>query len=165
MDFMPSQRLLNLSGFLICALLLGFALYSQHIVGLDPCPLCVFQRMAVIGLGILFLLSALHNPAVLGARIYAVLLLLVAIGGGLVAGRHLWLQSLPLDQVPACGPGLDYLLETFPLTEALSLIFEGSGECAEVQWSFLGLSMPGWVLLWLAVLGLGGFVNNWRRVT
>ena len=150
----------NLLGFLICAALMSYALYSQHIDGLEPCPLCVFQRMAVIGLGIVFLLAALHNPARIGARVYALLLFVVAALGVTVAARHLWLQSLPPEAVPACGPGLDYILDVFPLAEALRVVFQGSGECADIDWLFLGLSMPAWVLI--AVLGLGsaGILGN-----
>ena len=158
-----TRRNINIAGFLFCAGLMAYALYSQHIGGLNPCPLCVFQRVAVIGMGILFLMAALHDPQTAFARVYAVGLLVVASFGGIVAARHIYLQNLPTDQVPVCGPGLDYLLDAFPLSEALQLVFQGSGECAEVQWSFLGLSMPGWVLVWFVALGLGGFYVNWRR--
>ncbi len=160
----PSRRVLNLVGFAVCAGLMGFALYAQHVLLLQPCPLCVLQRVAVISLGIVFLVAALHNTAGLGRIIYAVLLGLAVAGGAIVAGRHAWLQQLPPDQVPACGPGLDYMLETFPLGETMKMVFSGSGECAEVVWQFLGLSMPAWVLLWLFGLGAAGVWNNVRRL-
>lgn len=139
---------------------MAYALYLQHGMGLEPCPLCVFQRIAVIALGIAFALTALHDPGRIGARVYGLLIALVAVGGGVVAGRHVWLQSLPADRVPECGAGLDYMREVFPLTEVLRQVFTGSGECAEVVWSFLGLSMPAWVLVWMIALGLGGLAAN-----
>jgi len=160
---MPNRRIINLAAFVACAAMIGYALYSQHVNGLDPCPLCVFQRVAVIGLGLIFLLAALQNPARTGSRIYAWLLVLVAASGAAVSSRHVWLQSLPPDQVPACGPGLNYMLDVFPLRDALSMIFKGSGECAEIHWTLLGLSMPAWVLISLVLLGAGGFWNNWRK--
>jgi disulfide bond formation protein DsbB len=142
---------------------MGFALFAQHVLLLDPCPLCVFQRVAVISIGIIFLVAALHNPDGAGRIVYGVLLALAAGGGAAVAGRHAWLQQLPPDQVPSCGPGLDYMLDTLPFTEVLSNVFRGSGECAEIVWQFLGLSMPGWVLVWMIALGGAGLWNNLRR--
>ncbi|NNF15531.1 MAG: disulfide bond formation protein B [Gammaproteobacteria bacterium] len=153
----------NWMGALVCAGLMGYALYAQYGLELEPCNLCVFQRLAVIAMGIVFLLAALHRPAVVGARIYAGLLALAAGGGALVAGRHAWLQNLPADEVPECGPGLEYLLEAFSLGEALSKVFAGSGQCAEVVWSFLGLSMPMWVLIMVTLTGGLGIWWNWRR--
>ncbi len=155
------RRRANLLGLGICAGLMGYALFAQHGLELDPCPLCVFQRLAVIGLALVFGVAAAHNPGNLGARLYGATGLAIAAGGGFVAGRHVWIQSLPPDQIPACGPGLDYILETFPLGEALQLVFRGSGECATVDWSFLGLSMPAWVLLWLVLLGAAVVGGNW----
>lgn len=153
----------NLIGFLACAGLVAYALYAQHVLGFEPCPLCIFQRVAVIGLGLTFALAALHNPDVIGRRIYACVLVLIAAAGCGVAGRHLWLQALPPDRVPACGPGLDYMLRSFPFTEMLQTVLSGSGECAQVNWQFLGLAMPGWVLISLVTLGTFGLWNNWRR--
>ena len=158
----PSRRLANFLGFAICFGLMGFALFAQHVLLLDPCPLCVLQRVAVIAIGIIFLVAALHHPSGGGRAVYAVLLGLVALSGAGVAGWHARLQSLPPDEVPACGPGLDYMLETFPLTEAFEMIFKGSGECAETVWQFLGVSMPGWVLIWMIALGAAGVWNNLR---
>jgi disulfide bond formation protein DsbB len=111
----PGRRVLNLAGFLACAGMMGFALYAQHVLLLDPCPLCVLQRVAVIGLGVVFLLAALHNPQGWGRRVYAVLVLLFAGDGAAVAGWHWHLQNLPASEVPACGPGLNYMLENFPV--------------------------------------------------
>jgi disulfide bond formation protein DsbB len=163
LDRLPSRRVVNFAGFAVCCGLMGFALFAQHVLLLDPCPLCVFQRVAVISIGIIFLVAALHNPHGAGRIVYGVLLALAAGGGAAVAGRHAWLQQLPPDQVPSCGPGLDYMLDTLPFTEVLSNVFRGSGECAEIVWQFLGLSMPGWVLVWMIALGGAGLWNNLRR--
>jgi len=163
LDRLPSRRVVNFAGFAVCCGLMGFALFAQHVLLLDPCPLCVFQRVAVISIGIIFLVAALHNPHGAGRFVYGVLLALAAGGGAAVAGRHAWLQQLPPDQVPSCGPGLDYMLDTLPFTEVLSNVFRGSGECAEIVWQFLGLSMPGWVLVWMIALGGAGLWNNFRR--
>jgi disulfide bond formation protein DsbB len=157
-----TTRQLNFAGFIACAGLLAYALYLEHVLMLMPCPLCVFQRMAVIALGTIFLIAAVHDPSGWGRRVYAAFILLAMGGGIAVAGRHLWLQNLPPDQVPACGAGYDYIMETLPLTDALRTIFSGSGECAEIKWQFLGLSMPAWVLISLAVLGLAGIWNAVR---
>lgn len=159
----PGRRVLNVAGFLCCSGLMGFALYAQYVLLLDPCPLCVFQRVAVIGIGIVFLVAALHNPAAWGTRVYALLLAVFAAGGAAVAGWHWRLQNLPPSEVPACGPGLDYMLENFPLGDALQMVFKGSGECADVVWSFLGLSMPAWVLITVTGLGIAGIWNNLRQ--
>ena len=160
-----NKRLLNLAGFLACVAMMGFALFSQHVLLLDPCPLCIFQRVAVILLGLVLLVAALHNPGQRSARVYAVLVGIVAAGGAAVAGWHVRLQNLPTDQVPSCGPGLGYIVDNFPLSEAISLIFKGSGECAEVTWRFLGLSMPTWVVISLLGLGIAGVWNNLRSST
>ena len=155
-------RALNGLGAVTCAALMLYALYAQHGLGLEPCPLCIFQRVAVVALGLLFLLAAVHPAGVLVRRIYAVLVALVALAGSSVAARHVWLTTLPPERVPACGPGLDFMLEAFPLSEALSMVLAGSGECAEIDWVFLGLSMPAWVFLALAGLGSMGAWVNWR---
>ena len=161
---LAGPRVLNLAGFLACAGMMGYALYAEYQLLLEPCPLCVFQRMATIGIGLIFLAAALHDPPGWGRRAYAGGILLAAGAGISVAGRHVWLQHLPADQVPTCGPGFDYIIESFPLADALKLIFTGSGECADIDWLFLGLSMPGWLLIIFTCLGLFGVWNNLRRV-
>ena len=158
-----NRRAVNYAGFLACAGMMGFALFAQHILKLEPCPLCVFQRVAVISLGVIFLLAALHNPSGWGRSIYALLVAAAAAGGLGVSGRHYWIQNLPADRVPECGAGLDYMLETLPLTEVMAKVLTGSGECSEVVWSFLGLSMPAWVFVCLLALGAAGIWNNLRR--
>ncbi|NCF14173.1 MAG: disulfide bond formation protein B [Gammaproteobacteria bacterium] len=160
---LPNRRLLNLAGFLACAGMMGFALFAQHILLLDPCPLCILQRIATISLGIVFLIAALHNPGNIGARVYGVLVGLVAACGVSIAAWHVRLQNMPADEVPSCGPGYDYIMENFAFLDALDLIFEGSGECAEVVWRLLGLSMPTWVVIGLGGLGIAGIWNNFRK--
>lgn len=155
--------MLNFAGFLACAGMMAYALFVEHVLLLEPCPLCVFQRMATIALGIFFLAATLHNPAGWGRRVYAALLVIAAGSGIGVAGRHVWLQSLPPDQVPSCGPGFEYIIDAFPLADALKMIFTGSGECAEIDWQFLGLSMPAWVLICFVILGSFAVWNNLRR--
>ncbi|MBA3581887.1 MAG: disulfide bond formation protein B [Gammaproteobacteria bacterium] len=138
-----SSRRLFAGGFLLCLFLMIAALYMEHYMGLEPCPLCAFQRLFVIAIGVVALLAALHNPQRVGQRIYSAVLALLTLGGLSVALRHVWLQHLPPDKVPDCGPGLNYIMDTFPVFDALRLIFKGSGECAEVSWRFLGLfSIP-----------------------
>jgi protein dithiol:quinone oxidoreductase len=153
----------NALGFLACAALMAYALYAQHLLGLAPCPLCIFQRVAVIVTGVLFLIAALHNPGVRGARVYGVLIGIATLAGILVSARHIWIQAQPPGTVAACGADLDYLLEIMPITEVVTKVLTGSGECGKVDWTFLGLSMPWWVLISLAVLGAWALVVNFRR--
>jgi disulfide bond formation protein DsbB len=140
-------------GFLVCAGLIGYALYLQHYEYQNPCPLCILQRMVYMALMAVFLVAALHGPGRTGARIYGALLFATAAVGAAIASRHVWLQNLPKDQVPECGPGLEYMLNRFPLAQALGKILSGSGECAEAGWSLMGLTIAGWSLVWFVLLG------------
>ncbi len=150
-----SFRSAYLLGFLICAALIGFALYSQFQWGLQPCPLCIFQRIAFAALGLMFLVGALHAPkGVGGRRAYGILAFIAAAVGIGIAGRHVWLTHLPPDQVPHCGPPLEFMMETNALTDVVRKVLTGSGECAKVDWTFLGLSMPAWSLLWFVLLAV-----------
>src|SRR5690349_24329899 len=106
-----NRRVGNALGFIACAALMGYALFAQHALGLEPCPLCIFQRVAVISVGVLFLIAALHNPGRTGARIYGVLLVIAALAGVLISSRHIWIQAQPPGTVAACGASLDYLME------------------------------------------------------
>ena len=142
-----THRRIYLLGFLACAGLIAFALYLQHQLGEDPCALCIFQRVAVMALGIIFLIAGLHNPGARGNRAYASLALVATLTGGGIAARHVWLQHLPKDQVPECGPGLSYLMETQPWLRVFQNVLQGSGECAEVGWTFLRLSIPEWTMI------------------
>ncbi len=157
-----SNRIAYLAGAIICAALLGYGLYLQHVDGLDPCPLCVFQRVAFIALGVVFLLGALHGPGKTGAIVYAAFGALFAAAGAGIAARHVWLQNLPADQVTACGPGLSYMLEQYAVMRMLEKVLSGSGECAEAGWKFLGLTIPAWSLLWFVLLGLFVVWLAWR---
>lgn len=150
-------------GFAICAGLLGFAYYLQYVEGQDPCPLCMVQRVAFYVLAAVFLLAALHGPARGGCRVYGVLGFIAAALGASVAARHVWLQHLPSHLVPSCGPDLEYMLKKFPLADVFSKVLMGSGQCAEAGWKFLGLTIAGWSLLWLVVLGVFALHLAWRR--
>ncbi len=144
---------------------MGYALYAQHILGLEACPLCILQRVAIITVGIILAVAALHAPRGAGARVYGVLGAVAALVGAGISGWHVHVQNLPESEVPACGPGFDYIIDAFPLRDALAIIFTGSGECHEVNWSLLGLSMPGWVFLWFVALGALAIFANWSRLT
>ncbi len=155
----------SLVGLGFCVMMMAVALGLEHLVGLEPCPLCIFQRVAVIAAGGVFAVAALHDPkGRLGAALYGLLsLLAVATGIGL-AGRHLWLQSLPADQVPSCGPGLDYMMEVLPLQQVVAMVLNASGECAEISARFLGLSLPGWTLIGFVVLSMVPLGLLWRSL-
>lgn len=155
------RRLLNGLGFLTCIGGLGIAYYAQFYLGLEPCPLCIFQRLALLAVGMMFLLAATHNPRHWGAKVYGVLVGLTAAIGAGIAARQLWLQHLPPEATPRCGPGLDYLLQALPLTEVVREVLTGSGECAKVELLF-GLSIPVWTLLLFLGVGIVGAVGNWR---
>jgi len=151
-----TSRQINLLGFLICLGLSITAYYMQYAMNLEPCPLCIMQRVVFVALGMVFLLATLHNPQQRGKTIYGFLLVLISITGMGFAGRQLWLQHLPAAQVPGCGPGLEYMIKHLPLTATIKTLFMGSGKCAEISWRFLGLSIPGWTLLsYIALAGLG----------
>jgi disulfide bond formation protein DsbB len=154
------RRTANLLGFLACVALMAYALYSEHILGLEPCPLCIFQRVAVIAVGVLFLVAAVHNPGGKGSVFYGVLTVVAALGGIGIAARHLWIQAQPPGTVAACGAGLDYMMDILPLREVIATVLTGSGECGTVNWQFLGLSMPGWVLIALVALGAWAVLAN-----
>jgi disulfide bond formation protein DsbB len=144
--------------------LMSYALYAQHVLGLEACPLCIFQRVALIALGLVLLAAAVHAPRGLGARVYAGLGVLAAVAGGGISSWHIYLQNLPPDRVPACGPGLDYMLDAFPFVDMLRMVFTGSGECADINWQFAGLSMPAWVLIWFVALAGLAVYANWSRL-
>ena len=149
---LPPRRPAYLLGAATCAGLMGWALWLQYGLGLDPCPLCSLQRMAVTAIGIVFLVAGIHNPKRLGAAIYAGLTCILGIFGSAAAIRHVWIQSLPKGEVPACGMGLNYMLETFPLGDVIAKVFMGSGECAESGWQFLNLSIPAWTLVFFVAM-------------
>jgi len=149
-----SNRILYLLGALFASGLMGFGLYLQYVKHQDPCPLCMVQRVIFIVILVVFVLAALHGPKRTGERIYAALVSLLSLSGVAVASRHIWIQHLPPDQVPACGPGLDYMLETMPMSNVLKQLMHGSGECAAHGWTFLSLGIPEWSLLCYIVLAV-----------
>lgn len=148
--------------FLACAGLMGYAFYAEYVLHLYPCPLCMFQRAAVVAVGVMALVAALHGPGKIGSRLYGFVISVFALIGAGVAGRHVWLTTLPPDQVPACAPPLEVMLENFPLAETLKKVFLTSGECAKIDWQFLGLSMPAWTLIWFIGIALSVL---WRTFT
>jgi disulfide bond formation protein DsbB len=157
-----NRRAFDVVAALACCAMFGFALYLQSARGLNPCPLCIFQRVAVVSLGVAFLLAAVL-PALprLFAWVSTTLIALAALAGAGVAGRHVYIQSLPPDKVPVCGATLDYMLEIFSPAEVLRKVLTGSGECAKIDWTLFGLSMPAWVLICVLLLGAAGVLVNW----
>lgn len=147
-----SPRVYFLLGFAACAGLLGVGAYLQFVEELEPCPLCISQRLAILATGIVFLAAGLHNR---GRRLYAVAAALTALVGASISARHVWLQHLPPEEVPECSPGLEYVFQHFPLADTVKLMLTGTGECAKVDWTLLGLSIPAWTLM--AFLGLAAW--------
>jgi disulfide bond formation protein DsbB len=139
------------------------ALVLQYMLHQEPCPLCMVQRFIYFAIGGLFLIAAIHNAGRLGAKVYAVLIALVSLSGVGVAIRHVWIQHLPADQVPACGPGLDYMLQHFPMAEVWQELMHGSGECAAKGWTFLTLGIPEWALVWFVLLGILAVLVGWKK--
>jgi disulfide bond formation protein DsbB len=154
------RQKINLLCALVCAGMLGYAIYAEKVLGYVPCPLCMFQRVCIGALGIVFLIAGLHRARYHGAIAYGVFILVVAGAGVWVAGRHVWIQAQPPGTVPACGAPLDSLLQMFPLLEVVRKVMTGGGECGNIDWTMLGLSMPMWVLIAAASMGLIGVFNN-----
>ena len=151
----PTFRQLFLLGLLGCAFGMAFVVfYIQGYLGLEPCPMCVFQRVAMVGTALVLLAGAIHAPRGKARWAYAGLATLTAGAGAGIAARHVWLQNLPPGQVPACGPTLEYLMDMLPLREVVTTILRGDGNCAVIDWSFLGLSLPGWAFVAFAGLVL-----------
>ncbi len=153
----------NLLAAAACFALLGYALYAQYGLGLEPCPLCIFQRVGIFALGVAFVLAALLAlpRARLAGFVAVALVAMAAASAAGVAGRHVYVQAQPPGAIPACGATLDFMLDVFPLVEVLRKVLTGSGECATIDWRFLGLTMPGWVLIWALGLGALGIALNW----
>lgn len=160
-----SARVWFFLGFLFCTALIGAALYFQYSQGLDPCPLCISQRVAVLLSGCVFLAAVLHNPGRTGTRVYAVMGVFTSLAGAAVASRHVWLQHLPPDEVPACGPGFEYMFNNFPFTQTLAFMLSGTGDCAKVDWTLLGFSMPTWTLLCFVLMAAASLAQFWNVKT
>ena len=143
--------------------MLGYALYAQYALGLEPCPLCIFQRVAIIALGCIFLAAALQHPRGRGRYIYAAFVGTAALATAALATRHLYIQSQPPGSIPSCGAPLGIMLQFSPLSEVVRKVLTGGGECSQVNWSFAGLAMPAWVLVVALVLGVAGVLANSRQ--
>jgi disulfide bond formation protein DsbB len=154
-----TPRLWFALGFAGCLSLLLAGYYLQFVEGLEPCPLCVSQRIAILLTGLVFLAAAAHNPQRTGRKVYALLGALAALGGASISARHVWLQHLPPEEVPECGPGLQYVFENFPLSETVKVMLTGTGDCAEITWTFLGFSIPAWTLLAFIMLAAFSLVQ------
>lgn len=157
-----NPRQINFTGFFICVGLLAYAYYLQYVEGREPCPLCIFQRVGLVALGLTFLSMALHDPGRIGRMIYSAVVAVVATAGAGVAARHVWLQHLPPEKIPACGPDLASMMEAWPLQTVIRTVLQGSGECATIDWSFMGISIPGWCLIWFIIMGVVGVIANVR---
>lgn len=160
---MLSSRGLFFMGFLFCTSMLAIAGYFQFVDHLEPCPLCILQRVLTFCVGLVLLLAVLHNPEKIGIRIYGFLASVFALIGATISGRHVWLQNLPEDQVPSCGPGLNFMLDNYPLGDTINMVMRGSGECAEVLWTLLGLSIPAWTLIAFIGLALMSLAQVFRK--
>jgi len=160
---MPSPRLSFLLIAWSCGALIATALYFQHVMGLDPCYLCIVQRVFVLAVGVITFVAFIHNPGALGRRIYAFSAALAALVGSGFSLRQLWLQNLPEELVPTCGPPAEYLFEKFPVDKWLPMLLQGSGDCARVDWTFLGVSIAGWMLFCFWLLALFAFWQGLRR--
>ena len=164
LDFLRrfSPRFYFFIGFLACVSLLSTGAYLQFVEKLEPCPLCISQRIAILTTGLCFLIAALHNPKAIGIKIYAGLGAFLALCGSAISIRHIWLQHLPPDQVPECGPGLEYIFQNFPLTATIKLMLNGTGECAKIDWTLLGFSIPQWTLLAFLMLASLSIIQLWN---
>ncbi len=160
---MSSRRTANWLGFLACMTALGVALFSQYVLELQPCHLCIFQRVTVAAMGLAFLLAALHSSGRLRGAIYAGLIGITGLATLATAGRHVWIQMQPPGSIASCGADLDFMLEIFPLTEVILKVFKAGGECAKVDFTLLGLSIPAWVFVFALVVTAGGIWINLRR--
>jgi disulfide bond formation protein DsbB len=151
------------TGFVVCAALLAYAYYVQFALGIEPCPLCIFQRIVFIAMGIFFLAGAIHNPAATGRRVYGVLLLLTACVGVGIAAWHVWVQHQPPDPMAGCAPGWNYMIDNFPISKVLKMAFTGEADCAQITWTFLGVSMPAWTLVTYVFIGAGAVWAGFKR--
>ncbi|MEL0635627.1 disulfide bond formation protein B [Marinomonas sp. TI.3.20] len=144
-------------------ILLGVAFYMEYQMGLEPCPLCMLQRIVLLIIGVVSLFSAIMSSQRLRKWLSIVVVILSLLGAAL-AIRHLYLQNLPIDDLPACLPGLSYMIDAFPWQDVAKAMIMGTGDCGEVVWTFLGLSIPGWTLIaFVGMAIINGFIA-FRRV-
>jgi protein dithiol:quinone oxidoreductase len=156
-NLFPSRRSAYSFCFFICAALMGYAFYLQYVKELEPCHMCWFQRVALLAMGLVFLLAALTNPGRPGAKMYAWLVLLTGGAGIALAVRHLYIQSLPADQLPSCGMGITYMLESLPFLDVFARALKGSVECNKID-VVLGLPIPAWTLVFFVVAVIAAFL-------
>ncbi|MCK4842964.1 MAG: disulfide bond formation protein B [Methylococcales bacterium] len=157
-----NPRIWFLIGFISCFLMLATGAYFQFVEELEPCPLCISQRIAILVTGLVFVIAAIHNPKASGLKVYSIMGTITALAGAAISIRHVWIQHLPPDEVPECGPGLEYVFENFPLLDTIKLMLNGTGECADILWTFLGLSIPGWTLVAFIALALLSLLQQWN---
>jgi protein dithiol:quinone oxidoreductase len=157
LNVFPTRRLAYLTGFLICAALMSYAFYLQYVKELEPCPMCWFQRVALLAMAIVFLIAAITNPGKTGAKIYAALTVITGGTGVALAARHLYIQSLPADQLPSCGMGITYMLESLPFLDVFARAIKGSTECNKID-LVLGLPIPAWTLLFFLLAIAASFL-------
>ena len=161
-----SPRLTFFSTALLCAALLGYGYYLEYVEFLDPCNLCKLQRVAFMAVILFAMIGMVHGSTGAASRVYHLLIALSATAGAALAGRQVWLQGLPPEDVPECSPGLEFMLESSPWLDVFREVLTGSGSCAEIDWSFLGLSIAGWALAWFAVIVLANLIwaiKGYRR--
>lgn len=162
LDLRLTSRIWFLLGFIACMSLLGVGAILQYGLKLEPCPLCISQRLAILATGLVFLVAGIHHPKQTGITIYSVLGALMALIGAGISTRHVWLQHLPPEDVPECGPGLSYMLENFPILETVKFMLSGTGDCAKVEWTLLGFSIPEWTLLAFLSLAMLSLLQIWN---
>ncbi|MCB6184794.1 disulfide bond formation protein B [Leeia sp. TBRC 13508] len=163
LSFLPARRWVNLLAAGVCAALMAYALYLQYYKFQEPCPLCMLQRVVIVFMGVIFFIAGIHHPGKRGATVYGVIIALIGLVGAAISARHVWIQYLPPEQVPQCGPGLSYMLETMPFGSAILQVLHGSGECADKSWMFLGLTIPGWTFLFFVALSVLALVLPRKR--
>lgn len=161
---LPSYRIINLAQAFSCLALITIAVaYFESNLKLEPCYLCMVQRGVIVVIGMICGLAVVHNPRQFGQRIYASLSIAMVIIGIYFSGKQLWLQSLPESQVPSCGIPVKYLFDNLSITEAIAMLLSGDGNCAEVKWQLMGLSMPGWVMVCFVSFGVIGTIQFLRK--
>jgi len=158
-----SARAGYLLGFVASFASVGLALWIQTRYQLNPCPLCISQRLAILLTGIIFLIAVLHNPGSVGINCYAILGAISALFGASISTRHVWLQHLPPELVPECSPGISFMLQNFPLFDTVKLMLNGTGDCAKIDWTLLGFSMPAWTLVAFLSLAALSVLQIWNR--
>jgi disulfide bond formation protein DsbB len=160
---LKNPRFINFAGFIACAAMIAYALFAQYSLGVDPCALCIFQRIGIVALGAVFLFAGLHSPRGWGRFVYAALVAIAALTTIGIALDHIHVQHAPPGSIPSCGAPLGVLIKFTPMFELIRKVLTGSGECAQVNWQFLGLAMPTWVAICAAALGAVGVVTNAKR--